>query len=135
MADQFDLPFQRHSKTSRGGARRPSRARVTAQEQWVYETLQQISLADFQTWERVQRERPQLFDKLSSVQRARVGLVWVNRQRGVTPYHPVEDSGQVILNPRTGVECAIWQMKLMYRTMPYETWVERYKALAHERRT
>jgi hypothetical protein len=130
--DQFDLPFQSHSRTSRGGARRPTRARVTAQERWVYETLQRTSLADWQLW---QRAPSSLFDKITSLQRARVGLVWVNKYIGPTPYHPIEDSGRVIVNPQTTVECTIWWMKPLYRAMPYEDWVERYKTLAHERRT
>jgi hypothetical protein len=104
-----------------------------AQEKWVYETVQsrEPGYADFQLWSLI--EHATLFDKLSSVRRARVGLVWVNRQRGATPYHPIEKSGDEVLNPKTGVLCTMWRMKVLYRTMPYEQWVAECKERAHER--
>lgn len=136
MGDFFDkdeLPFQTHSRTSRAGARRVPPPRATNQERWVYETLQQSPLADWQLW-RLAEERVDLFDQISSMRRARVGLVWVNRKTGPTAYHPVEDSGVANINPDSGVESAIWQIKPFYRGMPYEKWVESYKALAREAR-
>jgi hypothetical protein len=139
MARDFDLfgdgelPFQRHSRSSRRGAKRPRAPRVTAQERWVYETMQsrESGYADFQLWSLI--EHATLFDKLSSLRRARIGLLWVNGQRGPTPYHPIEDSGDEVLNSETGVLCTVWRMKPLYRKMPYEQWVATYKALAHER--
>ena len=131
---QHELPFQSHSKTSQGGAGRPPKARIQAQEKWVYEHLQTYTprgLADWQLW-RFARRHPQLFEQLSSMRRARIGLVWVNRKIGTTPYHPVEDSGEEILDPQSGVLCAIWRIKPLYRGLPYEKWVETYKALARE---
>jgi hypothetical protein len=126
------LPFQSHSKPSRSGAKRPRAKRVLAQEKWTYETLQSVSgLSDWQLWKLA--EPTGLFDKLSSMRRARIGLVWVSRSIGATPYHPVEDSGLEITDPASGVACAIWQMKQLYRSVSYEQWLERYKTLAHER--
>jgi hypothetical protein len=128
-----ELPFQSHSRSSRRGARKPRAPRVMAQEKWVYETVQsrEPGYADFQLWSLI--EHSALFDKLSSLHRARIGLVWVNRKIGATPYHPIEDSGAEVLNPETGVLCAVWRMKPLYRKMPYEQWVATYKELAHER--
>jgi hypothetical protein len=88
-------------------------------------------LADWQLW-RV-AEPTGIFDQLSSMRRARVGLVWVSRSIGATPYHPVEESGAEIADPETGVLCAIWWFKPYFRKVPYETWIEKYKPLAHER--
>lgn len=136
MSDQSDLfgslPHQSHSSTSRAGARRVSHVRATAQEKWVYETLQRGALADWQAWELA--SSGSLFDQLSSMRRARIGLVWVSRRIGATPYHPVYDTGLTISDPISNVEAAIWAIKDTYRTMPYETWVQRYKRLAKETR-
>lgn len=132
-----DLPFQTHSDSSHAGARRPSSPRATAQEKWVYETLQQYTptkhfgLADFQMWRLV--EGSELFEQLSSVRRARIGLLWVSRSIGATPYHPVEDSGKRVIDRTTDVACVVWHIKPLYRGMPYETWVARYKALARQK--
>lgn len=136
MEDLFDLPAQTHSKSSRDGAKHPSKVRVTAQEKWVYETLQQhtepgLGLSDWQLW---RLAKPTLlFDQLSSMRRARIGLVWRSRKIGATPYHPVEDSDLKNYNRETDVLCAIWRMKQAFLEMPYERWVEQYKALAREK--
>lgn len=133
--DDSDLPFQRHSRTSRGGSTRPSRERIGQQEKWMYDTLQRatldgVGLADWQGWDIARLGS--LFDQKSSYHRARIGLVWRNKWAGATPYHPIKDSGLVIRDPVSNVECTIWCMKEMYLRMPYETWAERYKPLARE---
>ena len=134
--DLFDteLPFQTHSRTSRAGARKPKRARIVAQEGWVYETIRasDTGLTDWQLWKLA--EPTGLFDKLSSLHRARIGLVWVSRSRGATPYHPIANSGTERVDPESGVTCAVWSTKPLYRKMAYPRWVELYKALAHEER-
>jgi hypothetical protein len=133
-ADLFanQLPFQSHSKGSRAGARRPRPLRVLAQERWVYETLRPVyGMTDWQLWKIAKPIG--LFDKLSSMHRARIGLVWVSRSVGATPYHPIENSGAEIIDPESGVPCTVWRIKPLYRAMPYEQWLERYKRLAHER--
>lgn len=68
------------------------------------------------------------------MQRARIGLLWVSRKIGATPYHPVCDIGKTIVNPVSGVDTVLWGLKDMYLDMPYETWVDRYKKLAREKR-
>lgn len=124
-------PFQTHSSTSLGGAGRPGKLKLIAQEKWVYETLQRTSLADYQLWE-FARHFP-FFDQLSSLRRARIGLLWVSRSVGATPYHPVEDSSRTVINPESDVPCVIWQIKPIYRGMPYDRWLETYKPLARQR--
>jgi hypothetical protein len=101
---------------------------VLKQEKWVYETLRRGGAADWQLWEKVQSGT--LFDKLSSLRRARIGLMWRSRVLGATPWHPVEDSGQRNKDPNSNKRTVIWQLKQKYHAMPYEAWAHRYRALA-----
>jgi len=132
----MELPSQRHRATSRAGARRPRPVRVTAQERWVYETIQRYTkaaryggLTDAEMWNLAPRN---LYDQVSSMKRARIMLVHTSKQMGTSPYHPIEASGQTRLNRASGCENIIWHMKPRYLQMPYQTWVAQYKQLAHE---
>lgn len=121
-------PHQTHSATSVAGAARLSPARANAQERWVYEALRSKPRADWELW-RMASFRPDLFDQISSMRRARIGLVWVNRVKGPTPYHPVEDSGSWNVNPESNVESTIWQIKPIYLNLTYDYWMQSYKKL------
>jgi hypothetical protein len=125
-----DVPSQSHSATSVESAKSMSRRRVLGQEQWVYETLRKSAgKADWQLWNMAQH-LPGLFDKLSSMHRARIGLVWPSRVLGATPWHPVEDSGRRIVCPDSGKQTVVWRIKARYRTMPYDEWAHAYRNLA-----
>lgn len=108
-----------------------SRKRVLKQEKWVYETLRRGGKADWQLWETAQIGK--LFDKISSLRRARIGLMWRSRAIGATPWHPVEDSKQKNRDPNSNKRTVIWQLKPKYRAMPYEDWAHSYRALARGR--
>ena len=128
MVQLGDPPSQTHSQTSVWSGRSLSRTRVLRQEKWVYEALRRGGASDWQLWEMVQYGK--LFDKLSSLRRARIGLMWRSRALGATPWHPVEDSGQRNKDPNSNKRTVIWQLKQKYRAMPYEGWAHRYRALA-----
>jgi hypothetical protein len=78
----------------------------------------------------VQIERPGLFDQLSSVHRARVGLKWRSRKQGATVWHPVGDSDQKTVNPESGEPQTVRLFKERYLQVPYDEWVEKFRALA-----
>lgn len=120
-----DLPAQTHSDTSMMSARMVSRLRSNAQERWVYEALRAEPKADFEMWALVQGYT--LFDKLSSLHRARLGLIWLSRARGATPYHPVEKSGQRHFDHSSNRMCMVWQLKPWARVLTYELWAENFK--------
>lgn len=126
----IDPPSQSHSDTSVNAALSLPRRRVIAQERWVYITLQHGAKADWQSWELAP---PAVFDKLSSLRRARIGLYWRSRKLGATPWHPVEDSGRRITCPDSGKPTVIWQLKQRYRGMSYEDWSTQYRNLARGR--
>ena len=86
--------------------------------------------ADWQLWRRVQAYHPTLFDKLSSLHRARIGLLWRSRAIGATPWHPVEDSGRRNRDPVSGKQTVIWRLKDRYHGMTYDEWARDYRALA-----
>jgi hypothetical protein len=130
---EWEPPSQSHSETSVGSAGRVSRRRVREQERWVYETLRRYypkGLADWELWALVQIERPGLFDQLSSVHRARVGLKWRSRKQGATVWHPVGDSDQKTVNPESGEPQTVRLFKERYLQVPYDEWVEKFRALA-----
>jgi hypothetical protein len=126
-------PSQSHSDTSISSAQSLPRWRVRSQEKWVYETLRlsRHGLADWQSWVKCQPFG--LFDKLSSLRRARIGLVWVSRKIGATPWHPVEDSGQRIVDPNSGKPTTVWRLKSRYWQVPYDNWSAAYRNLARGR--
>jgi hypothetical protein len=123
-----DPPSQTHSDTSVGSARSLSRKRVLSQERWVYETLQRLGKADWELWEMVKLIG--IFDKISSLRRARIGLLWPNRRLGATPWHPVEDSGKRNKDPFSNKSTVIWKIKDRYKDMSYEQWAREYRNLA-----
>lgn len=123
-----DPPAQTHSVTSVEAALSIPRFRVLGQERWVYETLRtQQPYADWQLWDMAPRT---LFEQATSLHRTRIGLYWRSRKEGITPWHPVEDSGRKLRNPFTGRRCVIWQIKDPYLDMPYDIWRDNYRALA-----
>jgi len=71
-----------------------------------------------------------LFDKHTSSGRARIQLMWVTEEAGPTPWHPVEDSGRKIINPETNRSTTVWQIKAIYRRMPYKEWATKYRQFA-----
>lgn len=124
-------PSQSHSVTSVASARSLSKARVHSQERWVYETVRRNhpGLSDWQLWDRVQAFVG-LFDKETSLHRARIGLRWRSRVLGETPWHPLEDSGRENINPSSGKKTTIWRIKTRYLTLTYDEWARVYRALA-----
>jgi hypothetical protein len=124
----IDPPAQTHSATSIASSRAMSQSRVQSQERWVYETLRRSAtgLSDWQLWEKA----PIIFDKLSSLHRARIGLLWRSRAIGATPWHPVEDSGFRNRDPDSGKQTVVWRIKPRYYAMTYNEWALDYRALA-----
>ena len=122
-------PSQSHSATSVASARALSPTRVKSQEKWVYETLRRhpSGLADWQLWGRAPGT---LFDKLSSMHRARIGLVWRSRVLGATPWHPVEDSGRRCVDPTSNKQTVVWRLKDKFLGVPYDDWARVYRDLA-----
>jgi hypothetical protein len=86
-------------------------------------------MADWELWDKA-RFIGNVFDQKSSEHRARIGLVWVNKWLGPTPWHPVEDSGMEIVCPDSGKPTTIWRIKEQYRDMVYEEWAKAYRNLA-----
>lgn len=125
-----DPPSQTHSDTSINASRAMSRRRVLGQERWVYETLRREppGKADWELWDMAQLIG--LFDKLSSLRRARIGLLWPSRVMGATPWHPVEDSGRRNTDPSSNKKTIIWRIKSRYLNMPYAQWAQSYRNLA-----
>jgi hypothetical protein len=106
--------------------------RVRGQERWVYETLRLgRPYADWELWEMAPRH---LFDKLSSLHRTRIGLMWRSRSQGITPWHPVEDSLGRVICPDSGKRTVLWQTKEKYLELPYDIWAANYRALAKGKR-
>ena len=129
-----DPPAQTHSNTSVEAGRALSRRRLLGQERWVYEALRlahPTGKADWELWEIAQTFS--MFDKLSSLHRARIGLVWQSRVHGATPWHPVEDSGRSNHDPRSTRRTTIWQLKDRYSQMPYDVWAKTFRSLAKGR--
>jgi hypothetical protein len=127
-----DVPSQSHSSTSVEAAEHLDPRRARSQEQWVYETLRCGGKSDWELWDLIVEQdlTPHPFDQLSSMHRARVGLVWVSRSIEATIWHPVEDSGLRNVNPVSGKETKIWHFKERYREMSYAEWVRDYRTLA-----
>jgi hypothetical protein len=127
-----DVPSQSHSSTSVNSAKSVNERRARAQERWIYESLRRSSKADWELWNEVEENDLEFFsrNKHTSGCRARIGLRWVNRVTGETPWHPVEDSGRKIVNPETGEKCQVWQIKEKYRDMPYDKWSKEFRQLA-----
>ena len=126
-----DPPAQTHSDTSVAASRALSRRRMLGQEKWVYETLRlahPIGKADWELWELA--EPLSMFDKLSSLHRARIGLVWRSRVLGATPWHPVEDSGRRNHDPQSTRQTVIWRLKSRYLHMAYDHWLQNFRNLA-----
>lgn len=130
MPTPMEPPSQSHSDTSIAAAAALPRHRAQGQERWVYERLRRVpsGLADWQLWDLVQPFG--IFDQKSSLHRARVGLVWVSRKVGATPWHPVMDSGRRITDPVTARKTTVWQLKAKYLPMPYPQWAQFYRRLA-----
>ena len=126
-----DPPSQSHSKTSVDSAKSMSRKRVLDQEKWIYEVLRRSprGMADWELWDKA-KIIGIVFDQKSSVHRARIGLMWVNRGSGATPWHPVENSEMTNICPDSGKSTAIWRIKEQYRDMVYEEWSKAYRNLA-----
>ena len=129
-----DPPSQTHSETSVESGRGLARKRLLGQERFVYETLKQerSGKSDWQLWEIVKYNifYTRVFDQISSLRRARIGLVWQSRTLGATPWHPVEDSGRSNKDPRSNKRTVIWQLKDRYRDMTYEDWTRDFRGLA-----
>lgn len=108
-----------------------SKARVHSQERWVYETLRRNhpGLSDWQLWDKA-CGFVGLFDKETSLHRARIGLRWRSRVLKETSWHPVTDSGRKNVNPASGKKTAIWRVKDRYLKMTYDEWARVYRALA-----
>ena len=123
-----DPPAQTHSDTSLAAAGKVKKYRLLGQERWVYETLRRRPMADWQLWE-LAKNFPELFEQVTSLHRARIGLRWVNEQTGETPWHPVTDSGRRIMGK---YRCAttVWHVKKAYVDMPYDEWAQNFRALA-----
>lgn len=127
-----DPPSQTHSDTSVESARALKRERIFNQERIVYETLRQDGLSDWQLW-RIIRSHLLLrdkFDQISSMRRARIGLLWRSRKLGATPWHPVEDSGRRNVDPQSNKRTVIWKLKKEYIKMTYVDWRRDYRNLA-----
>lgn len=127
-ARSSDPPSQSHSDTSVGSARELSRKRLLAQERWVYEALQRANKADWELFEMVRHLG--IFDQISSLRRARIGLLWRSRALGATPWHPVEDSGQRNKSLYFNRPTVIWRLKERYRDTSYDKWVKEFRNLA-----
>jgi hypothetical protein len=121
-------PSQSHSETSVESSRTLSRKRLVSQERRVYECLRIGGRADWELWELVRNGG--LFDKISSMRRARIGLLWRSRKLKATPWHPIEDSGQRNRDPMSNKRTVIWQFKNGYKDIPYEEWAREYRRLA-----
>jgi hypothetical protein len=124
-----DVPFQSHSDTSIEAAEKVDPRRARGQERWVYEALRRGPKADWQLYDLVQLDRPGLFEQHTSCDRARIQLKWICGPQIVTPWHPVEDSGFDIINPKYNSRTTIWRIKEAYRNVPYDDWVAKYKHL------
>ena len=79
-------------------------------------------------WDQVQLMS--IFDKLSSLHRARIGLLWRSRALGATPWHPVEDSGRRKVDPTSNRQTVIWRIKPRYQNLTYDDWARVYRDLA-----
>jgi hypothetical protein len=125
--DDYEVPFQSHSSTSIEAAEKIKPSRIRGQERWIYESLRREPKADWELWNEADEMHHGLFDNDSSSQRARIQLVWISGSKLVTQWHPIEDSGDEVVNPETGAGCKIWQFKEEYRNMPYNEWVTNCK--------
>jgi hypothetical protein len=129
MSTDFTPPAQRHRQTSIDAAGTIPPRRVREQERWVYNALRATPMADWELWA---NRPPHLFDKLSSLHRARIGLLWRSRAAGASPYHPVEATDARRTSPESGKQCVVWQLKLFFRALSYEEWEHKYRKLARE---
>ena len=84
-------------------------------------------MADWELWDKAPGTR---FDKLSSLHRARIGLLWRSRVLGATPWHPVEDSGRRNRDPVSGRQTVVWRIKDRYILTHYDDWARVYRNLA-----